>query len=331
LGVLVAAGVWFPMMFWHGGQLAGPLLLIGGGIAILVLRRPGAETPAPSAAPAPPTGDTTTVEATTVDAPPTMPAPAVLLAPPDAPTAPVETAPAPPASTVPSWPTIADVRADRRVERRARRARPFLGPLTVSALLVAAGVTGLLHALDVIDVNLTAVLAAATCAVGAVLVLSAWVGRARGLIFLGALLLAATAASSVVDVPLRGGIGQVTYRPTQASELRSPYELAIGEMRVDLRALTFPSGVTTVETQQGIGHLEVLVPSSVDLVVEAHIGAGSINVVGQETNGVDRDTDREISGDGSGTLELDIEHGVGRVDVRRFDPRGFETLLGGRP
>ena len=66
----------------------------------------------------------------------------------------------------------------------------------------------MLQALDVVDVNVTVALAVATCVVAAALVLSAWVGRARGLIFLGLLLVGATAVSSAIDVPLRGGFGE---------------------------------------------------------------------------------------------------------------------------
>jgi hypothetical protein len=94
------------------------------------------------------------------------------------------------------WPTARDARREARAERRASRPHAFLGPLTVSILLIGAGVTTMLQALDVVDVNVTVALAVATCVVAAALLLSAWVGRARGLIFLGLLLVKATAVSA---------------------------------------------------------------------------------------------------------------------------------------
>ena len=76
----------------------------------------------------------------------------------------------------------------------AHRARARVGRVrssrrsTLSLLLIGAGVTTLLQASGAVDVNLSVVLASATCFVGAVLVLSTWIGRARGLILVGIVL-----------------------------------------------------------------------------------------------------------------------------------------------
>ena len=71
-------------------------------------------------------------------------------------------------------------RAARR-ERRAQRPRSFLTPLTLSVLLIGAGVAFLLQAAGALDVNLTVALAIGTCVVGAALVVSAFAGRATAL------------------------------------------------------------------------------------------------------------------------------------------------------
>ena len=78
----------------------------------------------------------------------------------------------------------------------------------------------------------------------------------------------------MIDVPLRGGIGDEQHRPTTIAAIRSPYELGIGHLRLDLRAISYPPGVTDLDASVGIGRLEVDVPSSVDLVVDGHTGAG---------------------------------------------------------
>jgi predicted membrane protein len=198
-------------------------------------------------------------------------------------------------------------------------------------LLVAAGVTSFLQALEVVEVNLTVALAIATCAVGAVLALSAWVGRARGLILLGLLLVAATAVSSTIDVPLRGGIGEARYRPTFVGDVRDEYELAIGHMYLDLRDVAPQPGETVdVNASVGIGRLEVRVPSSARIEVDAHTGAGSLLLFGRHYDGWHRDARRTVEGDSrtTGVLHLKLRVGAGEVDVHRFQPGGVETLIG---
>ncbi|HYL50891.1 MAG TPA: hypothetical protein VEZ15_02890, partial [Acidimicrobiia bacterium] len=230
------------------------------------------------------------------------------------------------------WPTIRDARRVQRRERRARRPRPFLTPLTLSVLLVAAGVTSFLQAIEVIEVNVTLALALATCAVGAVLVLSAWAGRARGLILLGLLLVVATAVSSTIDVPLRGGIGDDRYRPTHVADVLAKYELAIGHMSLDLRDVAPGPGETLdVNASVGIGRLQVNVPSSARIEVDAHTGAGSILLFGRHDDGWHRDVIRSVDADPGGrggVLHLKLRVGAGEVDVHRFQPGGIETLIG---
>jgi phage shock protein PspC (stress-responsive transcriptional regulator) len=349
IGVLIAAHALLPRGLRVGGSFVGPMLLIACGVAILVLRRPGDDNevaeastvtpePGPSESTAtydtavPPAYDGPPAAATASNAAPTAP---VIPAVPSDPTEPVsawtQTAP---------WPTIKDVqrarRAEqraRRAERRARRPRPFLGPLTFSILLLAAGVTSFLQAIEAIEVNLTVAFALATCLVGAVLVLSTWLGRARGLIFLGIALITATAMSYTVDVPLRGGVGEEQVRPIAVAEVRPEYELAIGHMYLDFRRVTF-TGETEVDASVGIGRLQVAVPSTVRVEVDAHTGLGGVNLFGDESGGWDHDVSRSFAGEppDGGVLRLDLRVGTGAIDVHRYQqPGNVETLIGERP
>jgi predicted membrane protein len=229
------------------------------------------------------------------------------------------------------WPAPLSARSRRRDwirERRARRGRSFLTPLTLSILLIGGGIASLLQATGALDVNLTVALAIATCAVGAALVISAFVGRAHGLIFIGLLLLAATTVSNSIDVPLRGGIGSREYRPVQLSALKQHYELGIGQLSLDLRDVPLRGRTTTVDAQTGVGHLVVFVPSTVRVEVDAHAGAGSVRLYGHDQGGWPQDEQRTVVGSGPGVLKLDLRVGAGQVEVRRFEPGGIETLLG---
>jgi predicted membrane protein len=212
--------------------------------------------------------------------------------------------------------------------RRAQRPRSFLTPLTLSVLLIGAGVASLLQATGALDVNLTVVLAIGTAVVGVALVVGAFFGRAHTLILVGLLLLGATALANTLDVPLRGGIGDRTYRPVQTADLRTRYELGIGKLEVDLRDAPLQGRTTVVDAQTGIGELEVLVPSSVRVEVHAHAGAGSVRLFGGDSGGWPENDDRAIDGTGAGVLRLDLRVGAGDVAVRRFEPGGLETIEG---
>ena len=318
IGALIATDRVIPHA-WQGHAFAAPLFLIGGGLAILVLRRPQLAS------------DTEGTEAAEGEAPPPPPTTEPAIA--TAPAADEPTVPHPESAWTQAapWPTARSIKRDARREQRARRPRPFLGPLTFSALLIGAGVTSLLQATGAIDVNLTVAFAIATCFVGAVLVLSAWFGRARGLIFLGILLAAATAVSSALDVPLHGGIGERIYHPRTVAGVRAEYELGIGHMKLNLRDVRFTDGTTNVKATVGIGRLEVDVPSTAAVEIDAHVGAGARKIFGQQSGGWQRDDRFRAPSSETGNtavLHLDLRVGAGEIDVHRFLPDGSETLIG---
>ncbi len=326
IGVIVASNRLLPHGF-RFDHFGAPLLLIGGGLAILVLRRRGEEAGEQSVETEMPAE---TTSETTSDAP----AETATDTPAESPTASLaETAPVPPSAwtqTAP-WPAPPSARAWRRssrIERRAQRPRPFLTPLTLSALLIGAGIASLLQATGALDVNLTVVLAIATCVVGAALLTAAFVGRAHALILVGVVLLGATAISSTIDVPLRGAIGSRQLRPLTLAELQSHYELGVGDLELDLRDVPLADRTTVVDAQTGIGELVVFVPSSVRVEVRAHAGAGSLMLFGREEGGWPENDQRAVAGSGPGVLQLDLRVGAGQVRVRRFEPGGVETILG---
>jgi phage shock protein PspC (stress-responsive transcriptional regulator) len=314
------------------GELVGPVLLVAGGVAILWLRRPGppggaaADEPVAAAVPSAEAGETgaapgTETIGTAAAGPETSGA-----------AAPGTATGAVPATTSAwtqsaPWPTAPPPREVRR--RRRERPRPFLTPLTLSLLMIGAGVASGLHATGVVDVDLTSALAVATCVVGAVLVVSAWFGRARGLIAVGLLLVCATAAASVLDVPLRGGVGEEIHRPREAGALPTRYEHAIGHLVVDLRDLALePGRPLAVRAQLGIGQLEVRVRDDVRVVARGHAGAGALSFFGHHTGGWDHGGEREAGPpDSDRGLDLDLRVGAGEVRVRRF--AGDVELVGG--
>src|SRR5918996_95830 len=55
------------------------------------------------------------------------------------------------------------------------------------------------------------------------------------------------------DVDLGKGVDERTYAPATAGELRDRYELGLGELAFDLRSVSFPPGVTTLDVRVDLG------------------------------------------------------------------------------
>jgi hypothetical protein len=197
---------------------------------------------------------------------------------------------------------------------KPRRERSHLGLLTFSALLVAVGVAALLDAAGTVDLSLQAGLAVALLVVGAGLIAGAWYGRSRGLIALGLLLTLLASFVSIVDVPMRGGTGDVTWRLTSADELAAGYHLRAGSAVLDLTAVPFGEQVRTVDASVGFGQLTVVVPDGVSVRVTGHIGAGDALIFGQQQNGFDLDIDS--ADDAAPQLVVTTHIGFGELQVR---------------
>ena len=334
LGLIIAFGQIF-RPFRHGGGVVWATLLIGIGLAVLFLRQPddhGPVTPpgpwsaVPGAPTAPPTGEHPGGPGPAPSAPPegpgsapAWPPPPPMLAPPGL------TPPTPPSAWTQSapWPVAPTPRV------RPPRPRSFLTPLTCSLLLIGAGIATLLDNNGSAHLTAAEILAGGVTIVGVALLVSTWFGRARGLLPIGILLLVATLPAAVIDVPLTGGTGSHEYRPISLAGIRPKYEMGIGRLALDFTAAPLAGRTTHVHAQIGIGELVVDVPSTVRVVVDAHAGAGSLQLFGDNQGGWrDRQT-RTAAGTGAGELDLDLRVGAGDVVVRRFEPNGAETLLPG--
>jgi len=109
------------------------------------------------------------------------------------------------------------------------------------------------------------------------------------------------------------------HRPASAAELRDRYRVGLGTLEVDLGAIEPPPGRTEVHARVGIGVLTVTIPSRARVVVRAHVGAGSIDLLGESRGGVATTLARELGEPGAGEAELVVHAGVdlGTVVVRR--------------
>lgn len=222
-------------------------------------------------------------------------------------------APAPSTNPAPISPDTDEIRAEDVVVPPPPEPPSVLGRVAWSVLLVLAGGAILLDRAGALDVTLVGFLGTALVVVGAALVVGAWAGRARGLIGLGVVLTVVAGFASVVDVPLRGGVGERRWAPV--TQVRDEYRWGVGDAELDLTAVD--RDVRT-RVRLGIGSLVVIVPADATVAVDAHAGAGNVDLFGREADGID--VDREIVSRGSELgpgVELDLRVGLGELEVHR--------------
>jgi hypothetical protein len=201
----------------------------------------------------------------------------------------------------------------------ADRAGPAAATVLAGALLILVGIAWLLDAGGV-EVPWRAILPGALIAVGLACMAGAFRGRQHALMIVGvALMLVLSLAVAVdwdLDVPLGGGVGDRTERPSTPADL-TEYELGVGNLQVDLRQLQVPAGTTVVEARVGIGELAVEVPGGVSVEVVARSGLGEVQVLGEQEGGFATRVATTSEAGGDRRLRLDLRVGLGQVRVER--------------
>lgn len=199
------------------------------------------------------------------------------------------------------------------------RPRSPLGKVTLSLALVAAGVLVAWDLATTHDVPAEVVLAVCLAIVGLGLVVGGFAGRARRLIFVGALLVIATTAAGVSHVGLRGGIGDRSWAPRSVAAVHDTYRLGIGQARLDLSHVQFAPGETVnVAFRQGIGDLLIVLPAQVPVDVVTDVNAGVIRMPsGPEQNGTSVQRRYVDPRDVAPVITIDAQLGVGSLEVRR--------------
>jgi phage shock protein PspC (stress-responsive transcriptional regulator) len=206
------------------------------------------------------------------------------------------------------------------LEAQPVRREPSLFLPVLGLLLAFGGLLALVSALGV-DVRWDIALAAAAAVVGAIVAVGAYLRRRiGGLVAIGVVLAALALLVSAIDIRLEGPVGERTFQPVSASELNRSYDLAVGELTVDLADTRLASGETPIDVNVGVGDLTVVVPADVAVEVDATASAGSVTVFGAENSGVDAQVTRRDAGGTAGgarLLRVDAHVGLGAVTVVR--------------
>ena len=195
---------------------------------------------------------------------------------------------------------------------RERRSPALLG-LTLSILAIALAVTRLV-AESRGGVDWTVYVAVALGVVGVGLLISTFFGDGGPLIALGLLLALTLAVGSAVP-NLR--IGEQLETPTTASVVDTRYEHGLGKLQIDLSDVKDPQALLgrTLHIDSGVGETRVIVPSGLDIDVDATVRAGEIRLFDRKASGTN--VDMSSPADSYRHLTIQIHHRLGTIEVIR--------------
>jgi predicted membrane protein len=193
-----------------------------------------------------------------------------------------------------------------------------IGTILLGGIVAMFGLLWLLDSAGAIDSPWYAVLPGMLIIIGVALVIGSRTGSHPGLIVLGAVITVALTVTSMVDIPLGGGIGDRVVRPMSITAVDNDYELFIGQQTIDLREVEFPAGETRIRARVGMGELHIRVPTGVEVLAEWRVGVGDADVLGTERSGVGLRDDTNTAGytSASQRLVLDLSVGIGSLVVQ---------------
>lgn len=162
-------------------------------------------------------------------------------------------------------------------------------------------------------------------AAGVALLAGAFVRPVRFLILPALAVAVPLAAAEASDLDLTGGMGERTYRPATAADVRPAYELGAGRLVVDLRATRLPAGDTPVRLRVGAGEAVLLVDRGTCVASRAELGVGGVDVFDEDTGGIAVDWERaEVAREDRPRVVLDADVGIGHLLVAHEDRDTFD-------
>ena len=188
---------------------------------------------------------------------------------------------------------------------RSRRRR-LLGWATLS---IAAGVW---LAMFAVGGSLEAAVASTLVVVGCGLVVAAWLGRPKGLLPAGVVLMLLTLGSLGSAQAIEGTVLQ----PTEVTALPSSVSASVGDVVVDLSQVSEPA-TRTVSIHVAAGNVTVICPEDVNLVVEARMGAGQYRGIDAQADGPGSFRFDQRPDPDAPVLTLKVDMGLGDLEVIR--------------
>lgn len=217
--------------------------------------------------------------------------------------------------------TTTPLPAATMARRRPPKQRSHLGRYTFATLLLVLGVTAMLQGTGAFSLRAEQYSAFALFVVGGGLLIGTFFGRSRSLIFLGLMIVPIAMISTLVRVPLEGGVGDRTYKPTSVREVNDVYRLGIGTMTIDLRDLKWGDQPVEIMASVVAGRLSINVPNNVTVEFDGRVGAGHIFIFNSNRDGLNASLASTFEGSSDGgTVVIDAEVSFGEIYVTANRP-----------
>jgi hypothetical protein len=152
---------------------------------------------------------------------------------------------------------------------------------------------------------------------GVGLLVGAFVGRARWLIIVGAIMVPTLMFSPFFGYDFDEANFNLEANPSTFATLGDEYHVDLGNLELDLRDLPWSGQEVQLDASVDVGNLEIRLPEGVGIIGSATVDIGQVSEPGRSTGGFgERGLDWEQPGE-IGTVILDAEVNIGNIDIRR--------------
>lgn len=229
--------------------------------------------------------------------------------------------------TDPTQPLPPGPRTRRPPSRRPRRPRSRLLSVTIATVAITLGAIWVLDETVVEEMEPSVYPGTALGIISVALLLGSWFGRSRFLIVLGLVASVATVATTVIGP---GPHGESLYRPTATAEVESSYDHGVGHLvlRLDDVADVAELDGRDITIDMSVGQVDVIVPTSVDATITAHVTGGDISGA---TDSSEREHGSQSAvadpvDDADPDVTIDVDLRFGQINLMRLDcPGDTET------
>jgi phage shock protein PspC (stress-responsive transcriptional regulator) len=204
---------------------------------------------------------------------------------------------------------------------RPPRERSYLGRLTIGVMLIGVGILAILDNIPALALEPQPrhYMALAVTILGLGLVVGGFVGRARGLILLGIVLVPTMLFSPAFEYDWNTDSFDRTVAPDAFAELDTSYNLDVGNLVIDLSDLPWDGEVIQLDVRVDAGNIEILLPDEVGVVGKATVDVGRVAGLGRESSGLGNPTIEMDEPGFRGTVELDAAVNAGNIEISQVE------------
>ena len=194
----------------------------------------------------------------------------------------------------------------------------YLGRITIGVVLVSLGVLAILDNIPGLPIEPQPrhYIALATVVIGLGLMVGGFVGRARWLILIGALLVPTLLFSPVFEYDWNTDEFDRTVSPDTFAELEESYTQDVGNLVIDLTDLPWDGETVDLTVAVDAGNIEIWIPPGVGLEGEASVDVGHVGAFGRESSGLGNPSLQFDNPGPAGTVLLDAAVDLGNIDIQ---------------